>query len=441
MSGEFFDHLFTGIVPRRTFLEKVTAAAAALTATPLAAAVGQKQKPQENPNKIGVDVSPQSPGMDLRTEPNPKFSPANIGGGGRVERNFYRRWTKLTKAPMFEGYSVLDARSQDLLPWPEIEGRGLYLNFPGNVHMDAVIYEIPEGKALAARKNFYEQNLICLGGRGYTVVGEGSQRTKCEWAEGTLFTVPMNVVHRHYNATPSRPARLLAITTFPFMVQLFGNLAVIDTLPFEFTDRYDGAPDFFTRSIRTRKRWDTTNRVADIRNVELIEWKERGEGNRSIFWDMAGQTILEPHESEFETGTYKLGHRHPYEAIILTMNGRGFSLYGKDGLKPDQTKKLEWQIGSVVSPPFFWYHQHFNTGPTPARYFAMTEGDFPKRLGIPLEVEQIEADKEDPSIKQRFLQELKRAGIDKIDINDIEHAHAHAHGIPHTHKAHGQEEG
>src|ERR1041385_3621437 len=123
MSGEFFDRLFTGIVPRRTFLEKVSAAAVALTATPLAAAMGPKapQKPGENPNKIGIDVGPQAPAMDLRSDPNPTYSPQNIGGGGRVERNFYRRWTKLTKSPMFEGYAVLDARSQEVLPWPEIE--------------------------------------------------------------------------------------------------------------------------------------------------------------------------------------------------------------------------------------------------------------------------------------------------------------------------------
>jgi hypothetical protein len=109
-------------------------------------------------------------------------------------------------------------------------------------------------------------------------------------------------------------------------------------------------------------------------------------------------------------GTYKLGHRHPYEAIILTLEGKGFSLAGEKGLADkDEPVKLDWKDGSVVSPPYFWYHQHFNTGSTKARYFAITEGDFPKRLGTPLEVQQIEAAQEDPSIRRRFEQELGRA--------------------------------
>src|SRR6516162_6534678 len=80
---------------------------------------------------------------------NVRLSPANIGGGGRIERNFYREWIKKSKVPMAEGYSMLDAKNHPVGQWPEIGGRGLYLNFSGNVHMDALIVEIPPGRALA----------------------------------------------------------------------------------------------------------------------------------------------------------------------------------------------------------------------------------------------------------------------------------------------------
>jgi hypothetical protein len=149
---------------------------------------------------------------------------------------------------------------------------------------------------------------------------------------------------------------------------------------------------------------------------------------------MAGNTILEPHVSEFEVGHYKLGHRHPYEAIILTLNGRGFSLAGKGSLKGSEVVKLDWKAGSVVSPPYFWYHQHFNTGATPARYWAVTEGDFPKRLGIPLDVEQIEKDQEDPAIRKMFEAELQKArqpgGLENHDHDD-DHGHDHDHDHHH----------
>jgi len=180
-------------------------------------------------------------------------------------------------------------------------------------------------------------------------------------------------------------------------------------------------------------RLDKTNFVKDIRTAEVVPWLERGGENASIFWDMSGNTILEPHMSEFEVGGYKLGHRHPYEAIILTLNGSGFSLASKEGLKESDSVKVDWKAGSLVSPPYFWYHQHFNTGATKARYFAMTEGDFPKRLGIPLQVEQIEADREDPRIKARFEEELRKAQAAKMRA-ELDHHDDHD---PHDHNDHG----
>jgi hypothetical protein len=219
------------------------------------------------------------------------------------------------------------------------------------------------------------------------------------------------------------------------MLQVFGSLGLINQLSFQFTDRYNGAADYFSKTERVRKRWDKTNFVKDIRTAEVVPWPERGGENASIFWDMSGNTILEPHMSEFEVGGYKLGHRHPYEAIILTLNGTGFSLAGKDSLKESNSVKVDWKAGSLVSPPYFWYHQHFNTGATKARYFAMTEGDFPKRLGIPLQVEQIEADREDPQIKKRFEKELKKAAAAKLSAA---HHHDDDQGhVAHDHDDHG----
>ena len=434
---ELFDDLFTGTVSRRRFLERAAAAGLAL---PLAggglaesaAAQGRKDKKQ-TPKPAGVQ------------EENPVYSPANIGGGGRIERNFYRTWTKNTKVPKLDDpYSVYDVYTQEVLSWPEIGGRGLYINFTGNVHMDGVIYEIPEGKALEPRRHFYEQVFIVLKGRGHSLFGSGKRKSKVEWGEGSLFAGPVNVAYRHFNDDPIKPARLLAITSFPFMLQVFGNLDLINNLDFNFTDRYDDEADYFSRTERVRKRWDKTNFIRDIRTAEVVPWPERGGENASIFWEMSGNTILEPHMSEFEVGGYKLGHRHPYEAIILTLNGKGFSLAGQKSLKESDTHKIDWKAGSLVSPPYFWYHQHFNTGSTKARYFAMTEGDFPKRLGIPLQVEQIEADREDPEIRRRFEQELKKAtatahheaGHEHHDGD--EHAHGdvgyeHAHDDPDRH--------
>ena len=411
--SNLLDDLFTGHLSRRRLMEAL--------AIPLAgAAAASTAAGQEKPAQDKSGSKPATP----HRKAGVTYSPDNIGGGGRIERNFYRDWTKNTKTPMVEGYSILDAKSQETHAWPEIGGRGVYLNFSGNVHMDALIMEIPGGKSLLPVRKFYEQLVYCLDGRGTTAFGDGPNQNKVQWGEGSLFTVPMNVLHRHQNDDSQRPARLLAVTTFPFALNTFGSMGLINDTNFSFSDRYDGAPDFFTKTERVEKRWDKTNFVKDIRSSEVVAWNERGEGNASMFWEMAGNTILEPHMSDFPVGSYKLGHRHPYEAIILTLNGKGFTLFGKEHLKSSDATQLEWKAGSVVSPPYFWYHQHFNTGDTRARYFAVTEGDFPKRLGIPLEVQQIEAKEEDPGLKKRFDEERRKAH---------EHAEMHLHGVDHDH--------
>jgi gentisate 1,2-dioxygenase len=398
--SNLFDDLLTGHLSRRRLME-------ALAVPLVGVATASAQDKSEPKKKSGV-----------------VYSPENIGGGGRIERNFYRDWTKTSKTPMVEGYSILDAKAQETQPWPEIGGRGVYLNFSGNVHMDAVIMEIPNGKSLLPVRKFYEQLIYCLAGHGTTTVGDGPNANKLQWGEGSLFSIPMNVLHRHQNDDSQHSARLLAITTFPFALQVFGSMGLINDTNFSFNDRFDGSPDFYSKTERVEKRWDKTNFVKDIRSSEVIPWEERGKGNASMFWEMAGNTILEPHMSDFPVGSYKLGHRHPYEAIILTLNGRGFTLFDKEHLKSSDAMQLEWKAGSVVSPPYYWFHQHFNTGASRARYFAVTEGDFPKRLGIPLDVQQIEANQEDPEIKKRFERERRKPLAQHYHGDD----HGHHHG-------------
>ena len=176
MMKQLLDDLFTGTVSRRKFIARASVAGLALpllgsSLVETAYAQGSKQpKPKPKPETIEQE--------------NPVYSPANIGGGGRIERNFYRDWIKHTKIPRYDNqHSVFDVVTHEVQPWPEIEGRGMYLNFTGNVHMDGVIFEVPPGKALAPRKNFFEQVFIGLRGNGYTLFGEGPRKNKVEWGE------------------------------------------------------------------------------------------------------------------------------------------------------------------------------------------------------------------------------------------------------------------
>ena len=131
---EILDDLFIGTVSRRRFIKRASAAGLALpllgsALADTAAAQRQKPKPKPQPEKLEQE--------------NPVYSPPNIGGGGRIERNFYRDWAKRTKIPKYDNpYSVFDVATHEVQPWPEIEGRGMYLNFTGNVHMDLSLIHI-----------------------------------------------------------------------------------------------------------------------------------------------------------------------------------------------------------------------------------------------------------------------------------------------------------
>jgi hypothetical protein len=82
--ANLMDDLQQGMVSRRRLLELLTVAAGSvvIASEPLRAQSGRQTTAPK-----GI------------VEP-PKFSPSNIGGGGRIERDFYREWIKTTKVPM-----------------------------------------------------------------------------------------------------------------------------------------------------------------------------------------------------------------------------------------------------------------------------------------------------------------------------------------------------
>jgi hypothetical protein len=83
--SNLLDDLFSGAVSRRKFIEIASKAGLALPMANLALA------------EVAAQTAPKA-------HEGQKFSPANIGGGGRLERDFYRDWIKTSKAPMVEGY-------------------------------------------------------------------------------------------------------------------------------------------------------------------------------------------------------------------------------------------------------------------------------------------------------------------------------------------------
>jgi len=156
--------------------------------------------------------------------------------------------------------------------------------------------------------------------------------------------------------------------------------------------------------------------VADAINLPLISAKERGAGGGHIRFSMA-KGSMNSHISQFPVGTYKKGHAHGPGAYVIILSGEGYSLMWPEGEEP---QRYPWEVGTLIVPPNMWFHQHFNTGTTPARYLALKHEVVSIRnaQGVPkawisrrLGGDQIDYADETQVVRKMFADELAKNGL------------------------------
>jgi len=294
---------------------------------------------------------------------------------------------------------------------------GAYVLLEGTEERDdAYVLEIPPGQSTKPERHLYEELIFVLDGRGATTVWvEGGKKQTLEWHAGALFSPPLNAWHQHFNGSGSEPARFVAVTTAPVMINLLRDPDFVFDNNHVFRDRYVGEESYFNgagRFIGTRL-WET-NFVPDVGTFKLQEYRERGEGNSYMRFEMSNNSLL-AHVSQFPVGTYKKAHRHTAGAHVIIISGKGYSLMWPEGTEP---KKFDWHEGSVIVPPDRWFHQHFNKGNTPARYLALRWGSlkYPIITQANRDVErirredQIEYEDQSPEIHRLVESECAKSG-------------------------------
>jgi len=336
------------------------------------------------------------------------------------ETSPYEKWVARQGVPVVEGYSVYDLNAVQVADWDWLGGPGALVHLHGTAGTNnAFVAEIPPGGQLAPQRHLFEVFVYVLQGRGATQVWtDPKHKHQFEWQAGALFAVPLNASYQLFNTSGREPVRFYAVTTLPLMLDLLHNEEFIFHNEWAFTDRFNGSDlEYFARRGEQYpgRIWET-NFVPDVNRFELQDWSVRGAGGRNIFFELADSTMCAS-ISEFGVGMYKKAHRHGPGAHVTVLSGQGYTLMWKEG---QPRVKVPWRGGSVFVPPDMWFHQHFNTGPEPARYMPIRWGSAKYHmfnyLGITKDVkeggDQIEYEDEDPEIGAMFAEELAANGVE-----------------------------
>lgn len=345
---------------------------------------------------------------------------AQSGGDAATKRferppPFYDLWQQNEGIPIHDKFHIEDLNTVELGPWKRFGVEGAFINLADPFITAAMMLELPPGGRTEPQRHMFETWVFVVEGVGETLIEqEGCPTNTVPWQKRSLFGPPLNTTYQHVNKDSDRPARLLMVTNAPLTMNLYHNEEFVFQNPFVFDDRYKGENSFFNgERDYLGGRVTRVNLIPDTLEFKLIQWSMRGHGAKSFHMSMSDHTMA-AHLSEFEVGTYKKCHRHGPGAHVIILAGQGYSLLWKEG---DEPTRVDWKENSMFAPPEWWYHQHFNTGPEPARYLALRRGGSPEhpiRLGMSGgdgAPDQIEYEDEDPAIYDMYLADLEKNGV------------------------------
>jgi len=333
----------------------------------------------------------------------------------------YQNFIQQEGIPNYTDVYIKNVWTLPVAPWARTGVLGAYINL-ANAKMptNAYVMEIPPGQSTKPEKHMYEEIMQVGYGSGYTLIwNEGRPKQRVDWKRGSVISPPLNVWHQHFNDS-DEAARFLAVTDMRPILMLHRNLDFVFNSSFTFTNRYDSEEDFFKKSEFSPPRLTIRNLVPSIYDYQLSKWDVRGKGSSNMQFLMGSNERMKTHLSEMPVGTYKLAHKHGAGAHLYIVSGQGYSLLWPKG-RLDKRIRLDWQAGSLIGVISSYFHQHFNSGPEPARYQGLRLGgtwSFQDSGEVREEgsegrsgMLQIEIEDEDPLIRRIFEETLRKTGV------------------------------
>lgn len=344
----------------------------------------------------------------------------------------YMNWAQGEGIPIHLDFGH-DLLALETAPWDRYEARGCFAHTHGRGDFMAnYVLEVPAGAKTRPVKHLYEAFFFILSGHGSTTVWlpGGATRT-FEWGPKAVFAIPLNCRYQIFNGSGQESARISVTNDLPLTLNLYHNVDFVFDNPCEFPERcgdakhFEGEGDLIPVNREGAAKlniWET-NFVHDLTSFKLYEMNARGKGSLNISFVFADST-MHAHSSEIPIGRYKKAHRHAAGTHVHAVSGEGYSLLWYEG--DSEFREIPWRHGVMYTPPFWMFHQHFNTCDAPARYLACSLGSrrYPfislrKRsaegggaTSIQQGGRQIEYEDQDPRIHRKWLEALARNGVE-----------------------------
>ncbi len=342
----------------------------------------------------------------------------------------YRDWAEGEGIPIHLDFGH-DLISLETGKWDRYDARGCFAHtFGAGDFMSNYVIEVPAGGKTRPVKHLYEVFCFALTGYGSTKVWLPNGETRVfEWGPKALFAIPLNCQYQLFNSSGTEPARVSCTNDAPISINLYHNLDFIFDNPCTFPERtgqskyFEGEGDHtaYNPGTVTRNLWET-NFVHDVSSLKLYDLEQRGKGSTNVSFILADGT-MHAHVSQVPKGRYKKAHRHAAGTHVHAVDGTGYSLLWYEG--DSEFKEFPWQHGFMYTPPFWMFHQHFNTCDKPARYLACSLGSrrYPfislrrksaEGMGsqsVKQGGRQIEYEDQDPRVHRKWLEAIHATGV------------------------------
>jgi quercetin dioxygenase-like cupin family protein len=297
----------------------------------------------------------------------------------RWHRLYFDDWVAAEGLDLIHGYKIDDVHSVPLRPWARTGGQAVWMQLEGTGGLNGgYICEIAPGQELNPKRQLFEELILILSGQGSSMVWyEGQQKASFEWTAGSLFAIPLNAWHQHFNGSGGTPVRFLSVTTAPITMNLIRDADFIFNCDATFPDRYAGQPGYFAGEFKMEEftGWGFPVSVAfsnlypDIHAVPFSD-VNRGVGVRHVQYELANG-VSSAHRLEMPGGTFTKLHRHGPGAHVLWLGGEGYTVMWPDG--GDMIQEF-WRPGTMMVPPEGWWHQHAVVSAEPGLHFALNFG-------------------------------------------------------------------